>query len=223
MFKMTQKNVAFLAVSIGVPVLFFFQNCAQKGSTSTSAAIFASPATSESLEIVPPASSAISDIHINPPAKEEDDNKSSDKGSIGPCDQLAVSDILLKIVSISSKIDSPNLSSFEIVDSDKSVSLEKLTLKIKAKQTEQVSHLTLILNAQGNKILTAENVVVDVKTPIHEQSVIRVSLAKEYTVTEGQNYNLILTMNPNELIASTQQNKCLFKPLIQAADLASLQ
>jgi len=224
MVKMTRKNVLLSLLAIGVPTLFFFQNCAQNGSAAASpATIFQSTTNSESLFVVPPTSSQISDINITPPDQSEDDNKSSDKGSIGSCDKLAVSDILLKIVSISSNHENPNQLSFEIIDSDKSVSLEKLTLKIKAIKTEQIKNIVLILNAQGNKILTADNVVIDLKTPVNEQSIVRVNLIKEYTITEGRTYNLVLKVNPNELIASTNKNNCLFKPLIQAADLASIQ
>lgn len=224
MVKMTRKNVVLSLLAVGVPILFFFQNCSQNGTAATSkVALFQSTTTSESLIIVAPTSNQISDINITPPDQSEDDNKSSDKGSIGSCAQLAVSDILLKIVSISSHHENPNEMSFEIVDADKSVSLEKLTLKIKAIKTEQIKNIVLILNTQGNKILTADNVVIDLKTPVNEQSIVRVSLIKEYTVTEGYTYNLVLKVNPNELIASTNKNNCLFKPLIQAADLASIQ
>lgn len=222
MFKMTQKKTFLWIIVLAAPAIFFFQNCAQNGSTANSnVSLFKATVTSESLVIVPPTSNQLSDVQIHPPEQSEVDHKSSDKGSIGSCAQLSVSDILLKIVSVSSSFENPNVASFEITDPDKSVSLEKLTLKIKAKKTEQIKNVTLILNAQGNKILTAENVVIDVKTPVNEQSVIRVNLLKQYTVTEGHNYTLVLTMNPNELITSTQHNNCLFKPLIQTADLAS--
>lgn len=212
MLKMTQRNMVLWILALGLNVVFFFQNCAPKGSApSSNMVLFQAPTTSESLVI------------ITPPGQTEEDHKSSDKGSIGSCDKLAVSDILLKIVSISTNLENPNLASFEIIDSDKSISLEKLTLKVKANRTENIKNITLILNAQGNKILTADNVVIDLQTPVNEQSVVRVNLAKEYSITEGQTYNLLLTINPNELIAATQQNNCLFKPLIQNADLAYIQ
>lgn len=221
MFNVTKKNMTLSLLLVGLPVMLSFQNCSQNGTASVNGTSVSAAATSESLVIVPPSSNP-SDITIRPPAGSEDDNISSEKGSIGSCDRIAVSDLLLKIVSISSKIENPNEVSFEIVDPDKSISLEKLHLKIKAKKTERVRELTLILSTQGNKILTTDNTVVEVNTPINEQSVVRVSLKNEYTVSEDSVYDLVLTMNPNELIAATSKDNCLFKPLIETADLVSL-
>jgi hypothetical protein len=200
MIKMTRNKIVLLIAFLGLPVALFFQNCTHTSSIPVAAHVplFQSATISESLVLSP----------TNSPTQ---------------CDQIAVADILLKIASVSSNTDNPILANFEIVDSDKSISLEKLNLKIKAKKTEQIQNLILNLHAQGNKVLTNDSVVVEVKTPVDEQSVVRVGLANPYLVKEGHTYNLVLNMNPNKLISAKKKNHCLFKPLVQAAELAALQ
>lgn len=223
MVNLTKQNVALAALAVGVPVMFFFQNCSQSSPAAATASdrALGAVSTADTLVVLP--SSDANDINLNLPSTDDEDNVTSDKGSIARCDQLVISDVLLKFVSISSQKDNPNAVSLEIIDPDKSVSLEKLTLQVKATQTERVRDLTLILRAKGNKILTADNIVIDMQSPMNQQAAVKVSLVNEYTITAGQVYNLVLKINPHELIASTNKNNCLFKPLIQAADLASLQ
>lgn len=199
MFKMTRNRMILTIAAVSLPVLFFFQNCTHTNAIPVAQVpLFQSAVISESLILSPSASPSA-------------------------CEQIAVSDILLKISSVSSNPENPSLANFEIVDSDRSISLEKLNLKIKAKRNEQIQSLILNLHSQGNKVLTNDSVVVDVKTPADEQSVVRVSLPTTFNVREGHVYNLVLNMNPNKLIAAKKKNNCLFKPLVQAAELAVLQ
>lgn len=199
MLKMTRNKILLTAAALSLPVFFFFQNCTHTSSIPVAQVpLFQFATISESLILAPTA-------------------------SLSTCDQIAASDILLKINSVSSNTETPSLANFEIVDSDKSISLEKLNLKIKAKKTEQIQSLILNLNTHGNKILTNDSVVVDVKTPVDEQSVVRVDLPSPFTVRKGYAYNLVLKMNPNKLIAAKKKNSCFFKPLVQASELAVLQ
>lgn len=199
MFKMTRNNTILSIAALSLPVLFLFQNCTHTRKIQlTQVPLFQSTTISETLILSPVA-------------------------SISSCEQIVASDILLKVSSISSNSENPLLSNFEIIDKDKSISLEKLNLKIKAKTTEQIQTLVIHLQSQGNKILTNDSIVVDVKTSADEQPVVRASLKNAFQVKEGQTYNLVLDMNPNKLITPTKKNHCQFKPLVKAAELAALQ
>lgn len=219
MRRIPKMNVALIAMIAGVPVLLFFQNCGQAGSVSTASAALNANSTSDSMVIVPPTSA---DINLNkPPVDSDDNNFDHSKGSIGQCGDVVISDILLKISSISSNCDKPDQKSFEIIDSDKSISLDKLTLKVKALKSEKVREIMLILSSSGNKVLSADNIAMDLKAPSAQQSGLKVKLSEEFSVEAGQIYSLELSVNPSEQIV-TNKNKCIFKPIVRDALLSAL-
>ena len=266
MVQLFKKNFVFIGLIASLPVLFFFQNCAQSGSIGlTDQAVLNGKATTDTLEAVPPKNDIVLDnipvdtipidyrppggstgsgstgsgtttpvapsthgngndtvSHDNPSAGHGESNDASDgnsKGSVGLCNPSAISDVLLSIVSISSNSAKPNQADFEILDADKSVSLEKPTLKLRALLSGSVNQLFMLLSPEGNKILNKDSSVVDFKTPSGQQSGIKIQLANA-DVVAGRTYVLSLSINPAEQIV-TNKVKCLFKPVIKSATLVA--
>ncbi len=220
MFRISKISIAATTLVLGLPVLVMFQNCGQPGSASTTSSATNASIVSESLLIIP-TSSNNADIQLDDPVLSEDNDFDHAKGSVGQCDQLVISDILLNIASIGANPTKPDQIGFEIVDSDKSISMDKLNLKIRALKSENIREIILLLSADGNKLLNSENVAMDLKTPSAQQSGIKVKLADEFSVVAGKTYNLELTVNPNEQIV-TNKSKCLFKPVVRDALLSAL-
>lgn len=231
MLNLTKSNVALTALMLSLPVALFFQNCGQPGSIASSGGEVALDSiikTSDVMLIKPPSeqidSSSSSgptshnDIHLDDPI---DDDASSPKGSVGQCGEFAISDILLSVASISAHSDKPNDVSFEILDSDKSISLDKLSLKIKALKSEKLKEVFLLLSAHGNKILSSTNVAMDLKTPSAQQSGLKVKLEEIASVEADQSYLLELVIVPSEQIIGNK-NKCIFRPVLRSAKLVAL-
>jgi hypothetical protein len=238
MFKLTKINVVIATFLTGIPVILFFQNCGQAGSlTTTSKNDVSAKSTTDSFVIVPPSSEShdqIISIHKPPLSIDENngsgsaaassDSSESDsaaKGSIAQCGTLIISDILLKVASISMNCDKPNENGFQIIDSDKTISLDKLNLKVRALKSNKIKEIFLLLSVDENKVLSSDNIAMDLKAPSAQQSGIKIKLDKEISVVEGKNYNLELSINPSEQIV-TNKNKCLFKPVVHAATISSL-
>ncbi len=227
MTRFFKKNVVLAGLLAAAPVVFFFQNCSQSGSlglTSTSA--IGAKATTDTLEATPSPTADIvldripvtpEDVGLTGSGAGQGDTNLNNKGSIGNCNQSEVSDILLKIISLSTNTENDNEASLEIIDADKSVSLEKPTLKVRAKNSATLSHLFLLLDVTGNKILNRDSSVVDFKAPSGQQSGIKIQLDST-AVLAGQIYILTLDLNPSEQIV-TNKSKCLFKPVIKSANL----
>ena len=81
--------------------------------------------------------------------------------------------------------------------------------------------IMLILNSTGNKVLSTDNVAMELKTPSQQQSGLKIKLVEEFSVYSGQVYNLELSINPSEQII-TNKNKCLFKPIVREALLSEI-
>jgi hypothetical protein len=222
MLRMTKSNVAIATVLASIPVMIFFQNCAQTAPVNAgdSSAVNASP-TTDSMIIVTPNRPNESLQASDGTDIVTDDIVDSGKGSIGRCNDLSISDILLKIASISMSLSNPTELGFEIVDSNKSISLDKLTLKIKALKTDKARELYLLLSSDGNKILSTENVAMDLITPSEQSLGIKVKLLNDVSVEEGHIYELELAINPSEQIV-TNKSKCIFRPIIREAVLSAL-
>jgi hypothetical protein len=137
-------------------------------------------------------------------------NNDSSKHDANSCADLAISDILLKVKSLGSDI--------KIVDLDKSISLDKLSLKIKALNSIKTKMLFLSLESEGNKVLSLENVVLELKTPSGQTAGLKVQLSSEYSLKSGQFYIIHFKIDPKEQLVNNAK-KCIFKPVLRSASI----
>lgn len=167
------------------------------------------------------------DCDDNDNDNNNDNNNKNDKDQDhddSRCRGISIADILLSVDSVavgSSGEDSKN-SSFEIVDVDKTISLNKLNLKVKALKSAEIKEIFMVLNAQGNKILDASGKAMNLKTPSGQTSGIKVQLGKEVSVEANRTYTLQLEISSEDQIVANP-NKCIFKPVIKNASLTLAQ
>lgn len=236
MFRSRKVILALSTLVLSFPVVVFFQNCGQAGQIQTSQLLPTqqeNKISSDSLVVIQP-TEPIEDnyeIHLDDPKyndKNDKDSKetssaehhdSEDKSiSASKCQQVTISDIMLNIDSVRNH--GANESDLlEVIENDKSITLDKLTLKVRASKSEKVKELFLVLNEEGNKILSSENQALELKTPSAQQSGLKVKLDKEIQLKKDSSYNLELVINPAEQILSTK-TKCIFKPVVHEAHLS---
>jgi hypothetical protein len=245
--KQFKKNyIIFSLIVLSLPVLFLFQNCGQQGGINTKNTDLAinSVNVSDSLVIKPidnleqfpnivddtqsiSNGGSSADVRLNPPSDIViDDGKNSSsrgpKGSIGTCGKINISDILLKVSSVGVANDLKSNLSFEVIDIDKYISLDKLTLKIKAlKNISNLKEIFILLDSSGNKILSTENVTMSLVTPSAQESGLKIKLIEPISIQANSSYNLDLVINQNDQIIANK-TKCIFKPVIQEAHLIAL-
>ncbi len=225
MIRISKFNISLAFALIGLPTMLFFQNCSQAGSLSVDSALAlnASEKTSDTLIIVPPDSdsqqnSDNSIIQLDDPKSTSPVTNRDGTIANAACAGLEISDILLHVASISLNSANPKEVALEIIDKNKSISLDKLNLKIKAHKNENAHEIFLLLSPDGNKVLSAQNVAMDLKTPSAQNSGLKIKLAQDVQIEDGQMYNLELVINPSEQIVNNN-NKCIFKPVVQEAHL----
>lgn len=144
------------------------------------------------------------------------------KGSIGTCGKINISDILLKVSSVGIANDSKSNLSFEVIDLDKYISLDKLSLKIKAlKNINDLQEIFILLDPAGNKILSTENVTMSLTTPSAQASGLKIKLIEPISIKADSSYDLTLVINQNDQIVANK-TKCIFKPVVQEAHLVAL-
>lgn len=220
---------------LALPVVFFFQNCGQPRQ-SNSAASTATNLDTANLSVVTDSmfvgsasgsgkSSINNDIQISEPtlneADQADSNRSADLSDPkkNKCLGLNISDILLNVESVNfaNEKEVPLLA---IIDPDPTISMNKLTLKVQALKSFEVHEIFLKLNSEGNKILSEHNEAIDIHAPSGYTAGVKVKLISDITVVSGQTYVLELTVNPADQLISNQR-KCIFKPVIQQAQLTA--
>lgn len=151
---------------------------------------------------------------------DDHDNQSEDKiARDDSCKGLDISDILLNVKSVSAN--NSKDTSLLIVDENKTISLNKLTLKVKALKSGRIKEVFIQLNADGNKVLSAQNNVMILKTPSAQTAGLKVKLASEISVVVGHTYSIELVIKPADQIVANP-NKCIFKPVVKEAYLVSL-
>ena len=137
------------------------------------------------------------------------------------CGNFIIQDILLSIRSATffTGIADDNLDDdFKIIDSDKTISLNKTHLKLKANHDKTIKELFLGLNAEGNKVLNKDLRVVNLKPAFSKGAGFKVELENEATVKEGHEYSLRLTIEQEDQVVENPA-QCLFKPVIKVAIL----
>ena len=220
---------------LSLPVMFFFQNCGQprpgssSASTATNLDTINLPIVTDSMLVGGSSSSSTSstnnDIQISEPTLTEADQASSSNAADlsdpkkNKCLGLNISDILLNVesVNLANEKDVPLLA---IIDPDPTISMNKLTLKVQALKSVPIHEIFLKLNAEGNKILSEHNEAIDIRAPSGYTAGIKIKLSSDLNVVSGQAYILELTINPVDQLISNQR-KCIFKPVIQQAQLTS--
>lgn len=142
------------------------------------------------------------------------------KKKVAHCGDIEIQDILLSIRSASTEGLSEEKSEghLEIVDADKTISLNKTILKLKAHKNKTLKELFLGLNPEGNKVLNKDLQVMNLKTAVSKGAGIKVKLDQETTIKEGHEYSLRLTIEQEEQIVDNPA-KCSFKPVIKVAIL----
>ena len=142
------------------------------------------------------------------------------KKKMAHCGDIEIQDILLSIRSASTEGLSEEKSEghLEIVDADKTISLNKTILKLKAHKNKTLKELFLGLNPEGNKVLNKDLQVMNLKTAVSKGAGIKVKLDQETTIKEGHEYSLRLTIEQEEQIVDNPA-KCSFKPVIKVAIL----
>ncbi len=242
MYHIKKNLKTIIAVLATLPVLFFFQNC-QPGSVSVSdnqsSKLATSGVTTDTFVVVTDdeanmvntmpvdnpvdggsgyVSGGKGSGHSGAPTTDPDSPKvprepGSDDGSKGSsCKNLVISDVLLNVSSVDS---------FLIIDADKLISLNKPTLKIKALRSEVLKNLFVVLNADGNKVLSSQSEVLLLKTPSAQTAGLKIHLQEAVSVVAGQSYILELVINPEDQIVGNSQ-KCIFKPVVKIAHLKAL-
>ncbi len=152
-------------------------------------------------------------------AKSQDTTVAEQKQKAGSCADIEISDFLLSTSSLIAGTGKSSMS-FEITDEDKTISLNKLTLKVKALRDLNVSKMKLILNSDGNKVLNTLNEVFELATPSAQTAGLKVHLDSSVAVKAGQSYLLSLVIEIDEQIKSNP-NKCKFHPVIKAGSLVA--
>lgn len=221
---------------LSLPVMFFFQNCGQPRQSNNAASTATNLDTTSLLPVVTDSmlvgsasgsgtSSINNDIQISEPTLTEADQAGSG-GSVdmsdpkkNKCLGLNISDILLNVESVNLANDN-DVPLLAITDPDPTISMNKLTLKVQALKSVAVHEIFLKLNSEGNKILSEHNEAIDIRAPSGYTAGIKVKLALDINVVSGQTYILDLTINPIDQLISNQR-KCIFKPVIQQANLAA--
>ncbi len=141
-------------------------------------------------------------------------------GTAGNCDGLQISDMLLSVKSVNSgsACHEKKDQEFEVVDADKSISLNKLSLRVRATKNVSVRELFTGLNDDGNKVLTMQSVVFPLKTPSGQTSGLKVMLNKNVMLKAGHIYKLKVVIDTNNQLVGTK-TKCILKPVIKSAQL----
>jgi hypothetical protein len=178
------------------PVVLFFQNCGQPGSLQMQA----SEETGQKI-----VADETADTFIIDP-----DSVDSEGGALEGCKGLVISDFQLNSLSINSDL--------QIVDQDLTISLEKPTLKVKALRNGTLKHIFLMLNSEGNKVLTSNEQVLALKTPSAQSAGLKIHLLGKVSIEADKHYLLKLDINPEEQIVSNPE-KCIFKPVVKGAEL----
>lgn len=129
------------------------------------------------------------------------------------CENMTIADFQLSILSISS--------SLQITDEDLTISLGKPSLKVKALRDGSIKQASLVLNAEGNKVLSDDEKELNLKTPSGQTSGLKLQLGKSVNLMKNKNYILKLTIDPEEQIV-TNPSKCLFKPVIKNVELVEV-
>lgn len=140
------------------------------------------------------------------------DSGSAEGGAVEGCKGLVISDFQLNSLSINSEL--------EIVDEDLTISLDKPTLKVKALKSGSLKNIFLVLNSEGNKILSSNEKVLNLKTPSAQTAGLKIHLSGRVSIEADKYYRLKLNINPQEQIVSNPE-KCIFKPVIKDAELVT--
>lgn len=153
-------------------------------------------------------------------AAENCDVEISEK-KVTHCGDFEIQDILLSINSAGSEDldDDKATSHFEITDKDKTISLNKTNLKLKARHDGKLKELFLGLNSEGNKVLSGNLQVINMKTAVSKGAGLKVKLDREIEIKEGHEYSLRLTIDQDDQVVENPA-RCLFKPVIKLAVLS---
>ncbi len=139
-------------------------------------------------------------------------------GTAGNCGGIQISDLLLSVKSVNSGsgCQEKEDQEFEIVDTYRSISLNKLTLRVRAKKSGSVRELFTGLIDDGNTVLTMQNVVFPLRTPSGQTSGLTAMLVKNAILKVGHIYKLKVEIDTNNQLVATK-TKCILKPVIKSA------
>lgn len=205
--KLRSRSIALTVLSI-LAVLVAFQNCGQPGAVVTQDkdmfSVKGEPMSDGTMLIVP----------ANAENTDSDDMEVNSRH----CHGLKIADLLLAPKSLELP---GNKSAFEIADANPGLSLNKLSLKVKALQNAKVRHLFLKLDDNGNHLLSESGETLDLKTPSAQTSGLKIHLDSEVTVEAQKSYSLNLVIDLSQQVVMNPV-KCLFKPVLKDASLTLL-
>lgn len=206
---MFQKIFKVFSVIIFVSaIVFSFQNCSQPGNIQMeSQGPMVKPTTTDSMVIV----EEENEVNLDDPDLVIDDTMKA------TCAKIEVSDFNLSLAKISTQGELKD-ASITITDANKNVSLDHQEIKISSSRDQNLNHLFLVLNAEGNKILDANNVIYGLKTPSAQTAGLKILLSQGIKLLANKNYILKLSINLEDQLVHNPE-KCIFKPVIRGASI----
>lgn len=140
-----------------------------------------------------------------------------DAASAGSCGGHSITDVLLNVDSVSANSCGQGSDSVMLVGSNNVMSLNNMSLQIKALKSTTINSLKLVLK-DGNKVLSSESEMFDLKTPSAQQSGLKIHLGQKMQLIEGEIYTLTLNISLEKQIVHNKK-KCIFKPVVKSAVL----
>ena len=108
-----------------------------------------------------------------------------------------------------------------ITDLDHSISVDKTKLHVKALISTDLKEIRLVLNDDGNYLMSSDQSVHDLKTPSGQSSGFKIKFSSPVHIVAGAMYELDLKLDLGSQIVEAGK-KCLLKPVVKSAVLNPL-
>lgn len=148
---------------------------------------------------------------------EQSENVAEDNNGLSKniCNTINASDVLLNV----SRVSVPKLDeALELVDENKSISLLKQKITLKALKSGKVSEVRLILASNSNLLLDESESVFALKTPSGQSSGFKLKLDTTVDIKKDSVYVIYFDLDLQKQFVSAG-NKCILKPVIHSASL----